>query len=282
MPEPITITQQETPALSEENKEMLAAMDAAESGEEQAPSLLAGKYKSVEELEKAYMEAQRKLSQPKTAEPEGDQEPQEGEEESEGEEQEEAPAQSAKEIYGEAIGSRLEEAGIDFSDMNTRWQQSGELTAEDYTALEGAGFSKDMVDAYLQGLNYRATQETQLAMQQVAEVKSEFGGEQGYSQMIEWAKANLDQSEIDAFNEIVNTSTNIKAVKLAVSGMYAKYTGATGGREPKLIGGRAPTSAGDKFESTAQLVEAMKDPRYQNDPAYRSKVEQKLARSSIM
>ncbi len=273
MPEPITFTEQDTPALSPENVEMLQSQ---EPGEESS-GLLAGKYKSVEELEKAYMEAQRKLSQPKQ-----DAEPEEGAEVSEEEEQEEAPAQSAKEIYGDLIGGRLEEAGIDFSDMNTRWQQAGELTSEDYTALEEAGFTKDMVDAYLSGLQYRATQDTQLAMQQVAEIKAEYGGEKGYSEMLKWASANLDQSEIDAFNEIVNGSTNIKAVKLAVSGLHAQYNQATGGREPKLLGGRTPKGGGDKFESTAQVVEAMSDPKYKSDPAYRRKVEEKLARSSIM
>jgi hypothetical protein len=274
MPEPITFTEQDTPALSPENVEMLQA---EESGEE-SPGLLAGKYKTVEELERAYKEAQRKLSQPRQAEAEDDSQA----EEEEGEEAEEAPAQSAKEVYGDLIGGRLEEAGIDFSDMNTRWQQTGELTGDDYTALEEAGFTKDMVDAYLSGLQYKATQETQLAMQQVAEVKAEYGGEKGYGEMLQWAKSNLDQSEIDAFNEIVNTSTNIKAVKLAVSGLYARYSQATGGREPKLLGGRSPKSGGEKFESTAQVVEAMSDPKYKTDPAYRRKVEEKLARSSIM
>jgi hypothetical protein len=274
MPEPITFTEQDVPALSPENVEMLQTND--QGGE--ASGLLAGKYKSVEDLEKAYMEAQRKLSQPKAdADVDNDVDNEQPEAD-----EEEAPSQSAKEIYGDLIGGRLEEAGIDFSDMNTRWQQSGELSEEDYSALDEAGFTKDMVDAYLSGLQYKATQETQLAMQQVAEVKAEYGGDKGYGEMLQWAKGNLDQSEIDAFNEIVNTSANIKAVKLAVSGLYARYSQATGGREPKLLGGRTPKGGGDKFESTAQVVEAMTDPKYKSDPAYRRKVEEKLARSSIM
>ncbi|MFZ9656653.1 MAG: capsid assembly protein, partial [Limnohabitans sp.] len=37
-----------------------------------------------------------------------------------------------------------------------------------------------------------------------------------------------------------------------------------------------------KFESTAQVVEAMSDPKYQADPAFRRKVQEKLARSNVL
>lgn len=279
MPEPITFTEQQTPSLSPENIQALEAEQAQQSGEE--PSLLAGKYKSVADLEKAYKELQTKLSQGKAADPEPEPAPaEEAGEEAEEQSEKEQPAQSATEIYGEAIGSRLEEAGIDFSEMNTRWQQSGELTADDYTALEGAGFTKDMVDAYLSGLQYRAAQDSALSVQQITEIKSQCGGEKGYSDMMEWAASNLSQDEVDGFNEIVN-GKSMAATRMAVAGLYARFT-AVEGREPKLLGGRSPRDSGDKFESTAQLVEAMKDPRYASDPAYRKKVETKLSRSSIM
>jgi pyruvate/2-oxoglutarate dehydrogenase complex dihydrolipoamide acyltransferase (E2) component len=278
MPEPITFTNEESPALSPENIQALEA-EQSQQAEGEEPSLLAGKYKSVEELEKAYKELQTKLSQGKQAPPAADDAEPAADAEPEAEE-EAPPAQSAKEIYGEAIGSRLEEAGIDFGEMNTRWQQSGELTADDYSSLEEAGFTKDMVDAYLSGLQYRAAQDSALSVQQITEIKNQYGGEKGYTEMMQWAEANLTQEEIDGFNEIVN-GKSMAATRMAVAGIHARYT-ASEGREPKLLGGRAPRDGGEKFESTAQVVEAMKDPRYSSDPAYRRKVEQKLARSSIM
>lgn len=258
---------------------MLEAEQAQQSGGE--PSLLAGKYKSVEELEKAYKELQSKLGKPREqqaqeAEAVDDTEP---EDQDETEEAEEPEAQSAKEIYGDFIGSRLEEAGIDFSEMNTRWQQSGELTGEDYKALEGAGFSRQMVDAYLAGLNFQAAKDSALSMQQINDVKASVGGEQEYTQMMEWAASNLSQEEIAAFNEIVNTQP-MSAVKLAVAGIQSRYTTAVG-REPKLLGGRSARKSGDVYESTAQVVEAMSDPKYKSDPAYRKKVMDKLSRSSV-
>ena len=270
MPEAITITQNESPALSTENEEMLAAM----AGESEEPAeLLAGKYKSVQDLEQAYKELQAKLSRGETIEPEG------SDEEAEEPEDEEATTGSAREIYGDLIGGKLDEAGIDFGDMNTRWQQSGTLESEDYDQLAEAGFSRDMVDAYLSGLQYKAAQDTALTTKEVTSIKASLGGEAEYNKMIEWAGSNLAPDEVEGFNQIINTQP-MSAVKMAISGLHARYTAAEG-REPKLIGGRAPKGNTDKFESTAQLVEAMSDPKYSKDPAYQRKVQEKLSRSSI-
>lgn len=277
MPEPVTIVQEQSPALSPENEEMLQAMQqgSQSSDDEQ---LLAGKYKSVQELEKAYKELQSKLGQGKSAEP-VDNEVDNGEPEAD-EEEEDKPAGNPREIYGDFIGSRLEEANIDFQSMADRWSQSGNLSDDDYSQLQDAGFSREMVDAYLVGLNYKATQDSELTVKEIAAIKQEYGGEQAYAAMIEWAASNLPKEEIDAFNQVVNTQP-LNVAKLAIAGLHAKYT-AVEGREPKLISGKAPSRSGEKFESTAQLVAAMSDPRYKSDPAYRRKVEDKLKRSSIM
>jgi hypothetical protein len=276
MPEPITITEQQSPALSPENEEMLKALNSeGEEAEEGEQQLLAGKYKSVEDLEKAYQEAQRKLSQRGQAE-----EPEAEAEQADDSEEEKPQAGNAKEIYGDFIGSRLEEHDIDFSDMNVRWQESGELTSDDYTKLNEAGFSKEMVDAYLSGLQYKAVQDTALTVREIDSIKQEYGGDKGYAEMLQWAADNLSEEEVKGFNEIVTGNSTLSAVRMAVSGLHAKYV-AKSGVEPRLIGGKAPRNDGEKFESTAQLVEAMKDPRYQSDPAYRRKIEARLARSSI-
>lgn len=272
MPDPVTIRTEGSPALSADNIAFLEANPGEEATEEEL--LLAGKYKSVEELERGYKELQAKLSQGRP-EPDTVEEIEEGEAESEPE----LESRSAKEIYGDLVGSRLEEAEIDFSDMNNRWQQSGELDADDYSQLDQAGFNKEMVDAYLAGLNYQAAKDSALTMQQVNAVKASVGGEAEYSAMVEWASKNLSKEEVEAFDSIVNTQP-LSTIKLATAGIYSRYTGANG-REPKLIGGRTPRSDGDVFESTAQVVEAMSDPKYHKDPAYRKKVEAKLSRSKV-
>ena len=277
MPEAVTITQSESPALSAENEEMLAAM----AGEgDQPDELLAGKYKSVQDLEKAYKELQTKLSRGESVAPESEDDSSADDSEAEAEDEEDdKPAGNARELYGDLIGGKLEEAQINVQDMNVRWQQTGTLEPGDYDQLAEAGFNRDMVDAYLSGLQYKQTQDTALSVKEVASIKESLGGEGEYSKMIEWAAANLSADEVEGFNQIINTQP-MAAVKMAITGLHARYS-AVEGREPKLIGGRAPKGSTDKFESTAQLVAAMSDPKYSTDPAYQRKVQEKLSRSSI-
>ena len=277
MPEAVTITQSETPALSPDNEAMLASLAGEDSKEGE---LLAGKYKSVEDLEKAYKELQTKLSRGQSTAPEAeDNDAADDETDGNDEEQDDKPAGDAREIYGDLIGGKLDEAGINFQDMNVRWQQSGTLESGDYDQLAEAGFNRDMVDAYLSGLQYKATQDTALSVKEVASIKESLGGEAEYNKMIQWAGENLSPEEVEGFNQIIN-SQPMAAVKMAVTGLHARYS-AVEGREPKLIGGRASKGNSDKFESTAQLVEAMSDPRYSKDPAYQRKIQEKLGRSSI-
>ena len=276
MPEAVTITQSESPALSAENEEMLAAMAGEDDKEGE---LLAGKYKSVQDLEKAYKELQTKLSRGESVAPEPEDNDDADEGEAEPEDKEDEPAGDAREIYGDLIGGKLEEAQINFQDMNVRWQQTGTLEPGDYEQLAEAGFNRDMVDAYLSGLQYKQTQDTALSVKEVASIKQSLGGEAEYNKMIEWAASNLSADEVEGFNQIINTQP-ITAVKMAITGLHARYS-AVEGREPKFIGGRAPKGSTDKFESTAQLVAAMSDPKYSTDPAYQRKVQEKLSRSSI-
>ena len=270
MPEAVTISEPETGALSPEQESDAKDQALVNEAEQNGPVKFAGKYESVEDLEKGYAELQKKL---------GSQEEGDKPEVSESKEEEAAPA-NASEIYGEYIGSRLDEAGVDYQGMNTKWQETGKLEDDDYKALEGAGFSKDMVEAYLDGVQYRAEQDSQLAAKEVAAIKNEFGGEQVYTEMITWAAANLDKGEVDAFNSMLKTS-NPHQIRIAVAGIQAAYMN-NAPREPKLVGGRAARADTTKFKSTAQVVAAMNDERYATDPAYRQEVQEKLSRSKVL
>ena len=262
MPEPVVIANEPAPAMAPDNEATLTENDNVEiQGEEQ---LLAGKYKTVDELVKGYKEL----------------ESQQGKADEQETELAEGEEQSAKEIYGEFIGGRLEEAGIDFNDMSSRYAESGMLQDEDYGELEKAGFSRNMVDNYLAGLQYNAAQDSALNAQQVSQIKTEFGGAEEYDAMTAWAAENMEADEIAAFNRIVQGSNDGAQIRLAIAGLYAQYT-ASEGREPQLLGGKPSSSSGSKFESTAQVIEAMNDPRYQTDPAYRKAVEKQLARSAV-
>ena len=155
--------------------------------------------------------------------------------------------------------------------MNERWQKNGKLEDSDYESLQGAGFSRDMVESYLDGLQYRATKDNELSVQQATDLQNEYGGAERYKEMVTWAGQNFNEQERAAYDKAMK-STDVNYVKLAVDGLQARYIAATD-QEPRLIGGRSSRGgSNDKFESNAQLVEAMNDPRYQKASAYRKKV----------
>ena len=109
-------------------------------------------------------------------------------------------------------------------------------------------------------------------------IKNTYGGEEAFTAMQYWARDNLTDAEKAAYSKGING--DLETVKLTVAGLHARYANAVG-NEPNLISGKAASYSSDKFESTAQLEEAMNDPRYKKDPAFRAKVEDRLSRSNI-
>ena len=70
------------------------------------------------------------------------------------------------------------------------------------------------------------------------------------------------------------------AAYFAVQALNAKYVDGVG-KDAQLITGKAPKISGDKFNSQAELIKAMEDDRYADDPAYRQAILEKLDRSDI-
>ena len=95
--------------------------------------------------------------------------------------------------------------------------------------------------------------------------------------MVEWASSNLDSQSVATFDDIVG-SGSVDAIKFAVAGLKSQYEAANG-YEGKMLTGKTAPNKGDVFRSQAELVQAMNDRRYDNDPAYRQDVIEKLERS---
>lgn len=246
------------------------SLQVGEQIQEQQEQLFAGKYKSAEELEKAYGELQKKLGDQGT-EDSGEAGDTEGSTEVESEETtEEAEEASPPSAAAELITS----ASNEFS-------EKGELTAETIAKFSSMS-SQELVEAYMQvqGQLPQASQEAEVADISTAvvnEVKNAAGGETAYNNMVQWAGENLEQSSIEAFDTIIN-SGSVDAIKLAVSGLKAQYENSNG-YEGTMLTGKAPTNTKDVYRSQAELVAAMSDRRYDNDPAYRQDVIARLERS---
>ena len=271
--------------------------DSLQVGEEmmnQQEQLLAGKYKNAEDLEKAYDELQSKLGEKsnqdnETVDEAEVQQPDEVQEETsqtsettEYLEDGTVNYATANEIYGEKLGNLFQESKIDPFAINNYFQENnGTLSEEHYGALEGAGLTRQTVDAYLQGITgaMSETDSNDISDSTVAEIKNFAGGDEAYTNIVNWASNNLGQNEVNAFDEVIN-SGSVDAIKLAVSGLKSRFEDATG-REGTVLTGKAPATTPEQgFRSQAELVRAMSDKRYDNDPAYRQDVIAKLERSN--
>ena len=233
--------------------------------------LYAGKFKSVEDLVGSYKELEGKLGaiDQTKEEPEGNVEEQ-------AEEQEVNDSEfNAEEYYGDGLASVLQEVGIDAEDISNRFLENDEISEDDYNKLAEAGFSKQVVDLYLDGVRNAG-----IAGEVDAEgIKESVGGDESYGQMVSWAMENLPAEDIQAFNKLTDTGDG-PDIKLAVQGIYSQYNNAMG-IEPNLVSGRASQSGPTPFRSTNEVVTAMSDPRYGKDVTYTEDVQRRLGGSDV-
>ena len=278
--QPDTQTETVSTNLTAEEQDSLAVGEKLQAEQE---GLLAGKYKNAEELEKAYIELQGKLGQQAEAEPVEESEATESKPDNNYLQDGSVNYETVTKTYGEAVTEKLKAANVDPWAISSEFHESGgQVTDEMVGKLTNAGFSEAAVRSYFAGRaaesGYSASADD-ISDAQINDIKQSIGGDQAYSNVVNWAKSSLDQEQTDAFDEVVNTGS-VQAIKLAVAGLKAQYDNANG-VEGKMITGKAPVRSGDVFRSQQELVRAMSDPRYDNDPAYRQDVIEKLDRSNL-
>ena len=246
--------------------------------------LLAGKYKNAEDLEKAYIELQKKLGEEETTkEPKAETEETTETDSSQYLEDGTVNYEMVSEEYGAEVSNIFKSKGIDPWEISNYFHDNNGTISDDmYKQLEGAGFSKQLVDAYLDGRSvasgYKSDSEVEVAQKDIDRIKNSVGGDSEYKKITDWASNNLPEAEIQSFDKVVSTG-DPNVIQLAVDGLKAKYDNSNG-YEGRMLTGKS-TSSSDVFRSQAQLVQAMADPRYDNDPAYRADVVEKLNRSDL-
>ena len=264
-----TLTYDPTPADNPElSPEEQDSLQVGEKLAEQEQELLAGKFQNAEELEKAYVELQKKFGE-KGSE---DSETARGSEDSN--ETEETSEETEETTEDSPALALIKEASNEYYDNN------GDIKPETLERFNEMS-SQDLVSAYLQAQKENPQQPAQqqeidVSDNDINSIKNSVGGENEYSKIVQWAGDNLDSTAISAFDQLVSTG-NVPAIKLAIAGLKSQYEN-TNGYEGRMLTGKA-AKAGDNFRSQAELVQAMGDPRYENDPAYRQDVIDKLERS---
>ena len=251
-------TPADAPEFTEEEQDSLRVAD--ELGEKEN-ELLAGKYQNAEELEEAYLNLQKKL---------GSQD-EDDEVEDTTLDEDEYPEdvadgvnliQTASEEYFENEGALSEETMERFKEMSSSELVEAYMAIRDRNPdVDGGGYSEDLTDA------------------EMNQVYNSAGGEVEYNNLTTWAAQNLDESKMDAFNDIIDRG-NATSIQIAVAGLRAEYENQEG-YEGRMLTGKAAKSSGDIFRSQAEVVQAMNDPKYDRDPAYRQDVYDKLERSNL-
>ena len=219
------------------------------------PEWLPEKFKSPEDMSKAYSELEKKLGQPTE---EASEEPEQVEEKAE--DKEEQTEENTSEAY-----QAVAEASKEF------FENDGQLSEETYNTLEKAGLPRDLVDSYAAG-------QQALLQSEEGQIKSVAQG--NYEAMAEWANENLPQEEVEAFDEAVTGGT-VSQAKLAVQGLYARYQNEVGAK-PKLTQGAVSGASTMPFRSMQELARAQSDPRYKSgDKAYHEEIDRRLQVSNI-
>ena len=243
-------TEQAEGELSTEEKESL---EVGEKLAEQQNEMLAGKFKTAEDLEQGYIELQKKLGEPK-------------------EEKAEPEQPEAKEE------EKPTEVDSDF--LDTLWDESQkEFTQDTINKLQGMK-PEDVAQMYLEyRANEKPAESTSLSEQDVTQLKGVVGGEEQYGQMMGWAKENLSEQEVNMYDQVMDKGDPLAAF-FAVQALTYRFNDARG-VDGEMLQGKAAKAEGDTFKSQAQVVKAMSDPQYEKDPAYRQEIYDKLERSNL-
>lgn len=247
-----TLTYDPTPADNPEfSEEEQAAIQVGEALEEQQNGLLAGKFQDAEALEKAYIELQGKLGS------------------TSGESTDEPEVEEEKEEQSSALLERL-------------WQEASaeNLTEETINELRSAS-QDDLAKMYLEYRDEvesnKAAEPTVLTEEQVGGLKNIVGGEQRYQEMMTWAGNNLAEGDINMFDHVMDHGDPASCF-FAIQALQYRFQEGTG-YDGQMITGKPAANKADVFRSQAELVAAQGDSRYENDPAYRNDVMEKLMRS---
>lgn len=249
-------TPADAPEFTEDEQDSLAV--AEKLGQEES-ELYAGKYQSAEELEEAYINLQKKLGS-------SDEDDEVEETTLEDDEYPEEVAEgvdlitTASEEYYENDGAISEETMQRFTEMSSSDLVEAYMAIRDRNPDVDGGVATDLTDA------------------EMNQVYNSAGGEAEYGRLTSWAAQNLSETKLDAFNDMIDRG-NSTAIQIAVAGLRAEYEAQEGYEGRMLTGKSAP--AADGFRSQAEVVQAMSDPRYDRDEAYRQDVYNKLERSDI-
>jgi hypothetical protein len=200
--------------------------------------LIAGKFKSQEDLLKAYQELEKKQGQPKK----------------------ETPPETQETKETAADGSFSPAA------FEQEFAETGGLSDDSYAQLESKGFSRQQVDAYIKGQQAYAS-----SLQN--DIYGSVGGQESYVEIINWASENMSPDIIKDYNDAVD-SMDKERIMRNLEYMSLKK-GHSAPRETRRLEGDSPASGVQPFGNKNEWQRAMTDRLYGKDAKYTNMVDQR-------
>ena len=251
---------------------------------EAKPAKLAGKFDGPADLEKAYLELQRKQGQ-------------QGQQGQRSEKTEAPPAaaeieeytpERGAEVYGEALAARFQEAEVNPFEMAAKFEAGEDVTAYVDALAEKGGLPRALIETYLAGVKPAeaaapAAGSLNDQPEVVAALRQSVGGDAAFDKLSRWAAANLEPEEKSAYQQALDTG-NLLAVQFALQAFQARA--GTAPKEPEYLGGGAQTSEpADVYETQADwrkdryATDSNGNERYLKDESYQRRLDAKFART---
>ena len=152
----------------------------------------------------------------------------------------------------------------------------------EYTRLKEAELSAGTLEQGGESEESSPDETPQITAEQENQIRQamfdQAGGPEKYDALRQWVASNIDAERQQAYNDALNAADQPQIMQALKSFQYDYMM--SNGYEPRLTGGSAPSREVRGFDSEAQVVRAMNDPRYSGpnaDPAYIREVEQKMA-----
>lgn len=156
----------------------------------------------------------------------------------------------------------------EFADNN------GELSEKTVKLLEAKGITKAIIETFIEGQKARA-------LVTRSELAKAVGGDESLNAVLEWAATGLQPEEISTYNQLLKSS-DLSAQKVALQALKAKMDADVGTEGTRVVAEGTPGTRGVKgYDSWAEVQKDMRSPEYKNDPAFRNKVAQRLAKSEL-
>ncbi len=161
----------------------------------------------------------------------------------------------------------LESKGFDYSEFQKEYSATGKISKESREKLSKIGISDEFIDEYIKG--QQAVLDAELN-----EISECIGGRQNLSQVLEWARNNLEKDEKITINKVQDRNL-LKIILKDLKNRMEQNEGIM----PNYVKGDGAKAFSGIFRSKAEMYEAISNPKYKKDEAYRSDVQRKISAS---